>query len=194
MAIENALLMERARDSLKGRWRLAVGGSFLYIFITTIVGSPRKLGSIFSFLINGPMLLGLSVFSLSLSRRQETTVSQLFVGFNEFKRAFSAYFFMMLSIILWSLLLIIPGIIAALSYSQTFYILAEDKSVSARDAIKKSKEMMRGNKKKLFFLSLRFLGWFLLGILTLGIGFLWLMPYFQVTMALFYDDISGKLK
>jgi uncharacterized membrane protein len=87
------------------------------------------------------------------------------------------------------LLLIIPGIMAGLSYSQTFYILSEDPSIGAMDAIRKSKEMMYGNRWKLFCLGLRFIGWLLLCILTLGIGFIWLAPYMAVSMAKFYDDL-----
>ncbi|HEY4503050.1 MAG TPA: DUF975 family protein [Candidatus Paceibacterota bacterium] len=192
MKTENAVLMRNAREALTGKWGLAVGGYFIYMAVTILVGAPDDIGPFLSLLIDGPMLIGLSVFSLALSRRQEASISQLFVGFNDFLRALSAYLLMILFILLWALLLIVPGIIAALSYSQTFFILAEDKSIGARDAIRKSKAMMNGNKKKLFFLSLRFFGWFLLCILTLGIGFLWFLPYIQVTMAMFYDDISGR--
>ena len=162
------------------------------MLVKVVAGAPRKLGGLLGFVIGGPMVLGLSTFSLAFSRRQEASVSQLFGGFNEFGRAFVAYFLMVLFIILWALLLIIPGIIAALSYSQTFFILAEDKVISGGDALKKSKAMMMGNKKKLFYLCWRFFGWFLLSLLTCGIGFLWLVPYMQITMAKFYDDVSGK--
>ncbi|MCE9548877.1 DUF975 family protein [Candidatus Nomurabacteria bacterium] len=192
MPIDNVLLMKEARETLKGKWGLAVGGSFLYLAITIIVGAPDDVGPILGLLIDGPMLLGLSVFSLALARKQEASISQLFLGFNDFVRTFAAYLFMGVFTLLWLLLLIVPGIIAAYSYSQTFFILAEDKSISARNAIKKSKAMMKGNKKRLFFLSLRFLGWLILCIPTLGIGLLWLMPYFHVTMAMFYDSVSGK--
>jgi uncharacterized membrane protein len=89
------------------------------------------------------------------------------------------------------LLLIIPGLIAAYSYSMTFYILADNKSMGALEAIKKSKEMMNGNKWKLFRLSFRFFWWMLLSIVTLGIGLLWLIPYMSVSFATFYDDIKN---
>ncbi len=189
---DNVLLMKEARETLAGRWGLAVGFCFLYVLVLMVVRAPHKIGPLIGLIIGGPMLFGLSTFSLAFSRRQEASVSQLFVGFNEFGRPLVAYLLMVLFILLWSLLLIIPGIIAALSYSQTFFILAEDKTISGGDAIKKSKMMMQGNKKKLFFLMLRFFGWFLLSILTFGIGFLWLVPYVQITTAKFYDDISGK--
>jgi uncharacterized membrane protein len=90
------------------------------------------------------------------------------------------------------LLLIVPGIIAALSYSMTYFIIAENDSIGSLEAITKSKEMMRGNKWKLFCLCCRFLGWILLCILTIGIGFLWLYPYMMVSFAKFYDDIKRQ--
>jgi uncharacterized membrane protein len=70
--------------------------------------------------------------------------------------------------------------------------LADDNSIKAMEAIDKSKKMMDGYKWKYFCLGLRFLGWALLCILTLGIGFLWLMPYMQVSMAKFYDDVKAN--
>jgi uncharacterized membrane protein len=138
------------------------------------------------------MVLGISIFSLSISRNQEARLEQIFDGFNNFGTALGAYLLMILFIILWMLLLIIPGIIAALSYSMTFYILADDKTIPAMDAIDKSKAMMDGYKWKLFCMGLRFFLLALLCILTLGIGFLWLFPYMQVSAAKFYDDIKGN--
>lgn len=190
MATENVVLMREARETLKGKWGLAVGVFFLYMVITIVVGSPDDIGPVLQLLIDGPLLLGIAIFSLAFSRGQVATISQLFDGFKDFLRAFVAYILMCLFILLWALLLIVPGVIAALAYSQIFFILAEDKSISAGDALKKSKAMMYGHKKKLFFLGLRFLGWFVLSVLTFGIGFLWILPYFEVTRAKFYDDIS----
>lgn len=192
MAMDNALLMKQAREALDGKWGIAVGGCFLYMVVTAVVGAPDDIGPALGFLISGPMMLGLSVFSLALARKQEASIHQLFVGFNDFVRNFVAYLLMALFILLWAILLIVPGIIAALSYSQTFFILAEDKTIGARDALRKSKAMMEGHKKELFFLGLNFLGWLVLSILTLGVGFLWFVPYIQVTMALFYDKVSQK--
>jgi len=99
---------------------------------------------------------------------------------------------MLIFILLWTLLLIVPGIIAAISYSMTFYIIADDNSIAAKEAIDKSKKMMDGYKWKFFCIGLRFFGLALLCVLTLGIGFLWLFPYIQVTVAKFYDDIKAN--
>lgn len=189
---ENKILMQKAREALDGKWSLAVGFWFIYAFITSVAGEVDDLGPILQALISGPLLLGVSIFSLAIARKQEAKITQLFEGFQDFLRTLIAYLLMGLYIFLWTLLLIVPGVIAALAYSQTFFILAEDRSISASDALRKSKAMMMGHKKKLFYLFCRFIGWFLLSIATLGIGFLWSFPYFYTTMAKFYDEVSKK--
>jgi uncharacterized membrane protein len=190
MKTENVVLMKMALESLKGKWGLAIGTFVVYMLIICVPQIIPILGPIAILIITGPMVLGLTIFFLSISRNQEAKLEQIFEGFNNFGIALGTYLLMVLFIILWMLLLIIPGIIAALSYSMTFYILADDNSIGAMDAIDKSKKMMFGYKWKLFCLGLRFLGWALLCILTLGIGFLWLIPYMQVSCCKFYDDIK----
>lgn len=190
METKNAVLMMRARESLSGKWGLALGGGLVYLIIVVGLGSFEYFGSIISLVITGPLSLGLAKFMLAISRKQEATVSQIFDGFDQFGLALKTYLLMVLYVVLWSFLLIIPGIIAAIAYSQSFYLLAEGKTVSAQETLRKSKEMMVGYKWKYFCLGLRFVGWFILSILTLGIGFLWFFPYVQVSMAKFYEDIS----
>ncbi|MFA5888772.1 MAG: DUF975 family protein [Candidatus Paceibacterota bacterium] len=192
MKIENSLLMRQAREALAGKWGLAVGTMFVYVLIGSAIQYIPKAGPILFLLISGPMTLGLVIFSLSLSRNQNPRFEQIFEGFKRFGVSLAAYLLVMLFTLLWTLLLIIPGIIAALSYSMTFYILVDDASVGAREAIKRSKKMMMGNKWKLFCLGLRFIGWMLLCIPTLGIGFFWLIPYIQISNAKFYDDIKNS--
>lgn len=94
--------------------------------------------------------------------------------------------------LLWSLLLIIPGIVKACSYAMTPYILYDNPKLQGNAAIELSMRMMRGHKMKLCVLYLSFIGWFLLCILTLGIGFLWLKPYVQASKAAFYEDVKEE--
>lgn len=190
MSTENVILTRRALDSLKGKWGLAIGTFLIYSLTTGAAGSIRPPGSIIALLIAGPFALGAATFSLSLSRGKEARLEQLFEGFSRFATALWAYLVMIVYILLWTLLLIVPGIIAALSYSMTFYILSDDPSIKAEDALRKSKMMMEGYKLKLFYLGLRFFLLALLCILSLGIGFLWLIPFVHITMAKFYDDIK----
>ncbi|MCX6787275.1 MAG: DUF975 family protein [Candidatus Kaiserbacteria bacterium] len=192
--IKNAVLMKQARESLAGKWGLAVGTFAVYLLIIAVVSSLRGYGSIVSLVISGPFAFGIASFALAISRNKEARLEQLFEGFKRFGRSLATNLLMILFILLWALLLIVPGIIAAISYSQTFFILADDETIGARDAIKKSKKMMYGYKWKYFCLGLRFIGWGLLSILTLGIGFLWLFPYVQVSMAKFHDAIKGSNK
>jgi len=193
MKTTNSTLTQMARESLDGKWGLAVLGTFVYFIVlmgVQLLAEIDPLLMIVTLIISGPIALGFIIFSLNISRYNDPKVENIFEGFQNFKSAVGAYLLMLLFIFLWMLLLIIPGIIAAFSYSMTFYILADDPSISPMDAIDKSKAMMKGNKWKYFLLNLRFLGWALLCLLTFGIGFLWLMPYIQVSIAKFYDDIK----
>lgn len=192
MNTENKVLMQMARESLKGKWGVAIGGFALYGLVTIIIQIIPIVGGLALFIISGPLILGLMFFSLSLSRGQEVRVKQIFDGFDNFVKALVTYLLMILYIFLWSLLLIIPGIIAGLSYSMVFFILSDNKDMKPKDVLRKSKEMMNGYKWKFFCLQLRFIGWGILSILTLGIGFLWLVPYMQVSFAKFYDDLKNK--
>ena len=191
MMKENKELMAEARASLSGNWGLAIATFLVYGIIISIFQVIPTVGSVLALFIAGPMLVGVSMFSLSLSRGESARLEQIFEGFKNYGTVLGAYLLMVLFIFLWMLLLIIPGIIAAIAYSQTFYILAEDDTIGSMDALKKSKEMMDGYKWKYFCLGLRFIGWALLCILTLGIGFLWLSPYIQISYAKFYEDIKA---
>ena len=193
MRKDNVVLMQMARESLKGKWSIAIPTFLIYIIITAslqVIGEIFPLATLISLIISGPIALGIAIFSLNIARDKELKVEQLFEGFENFWTSVGAYILMLIFILLWSILLIIPGIIAAISYSMTFLIIAEDESIDAIGALKKSKEIMYGHKWKYFCLMLRFIGWALICILTFGIGFILLLPYIQVTTVKFYEDIQ----
>ncbi len=197
MNTDNLTLMRASREALRGKWGMAILTFFIYALLTTTSGTMRTHGSYLTIsstltlIIGGPLALGAAIFSLSIARGKEARLEEIFQGFNNFGTALVTYLLLLLYIFLWTLLIIVPGIIAALGYSLTFYILADDPNIKPQDALKKSKSMMDGYKEKLFYLWLRFLLLAILCILTLGIGFLWLIPYVHVTMAKFYDDVRG---
>lgn len=91
---------------------------------------------------------------------------------------------------LWSLLFIIPGIIAALSYSQSMFIMADNKNIDPLDAISESKRLMQGHKAEYFVLQLSFIGWVLLSSITFGIALIWAIPYMQITYAMYFDELK----
>ena len=197
MNTDNLTLMRASREALRGKWGMAILTFFIYTLLTTTSGTLRSQGSFLTIsstltlIIGGPLALGAAIFSLSIARGKEGRLEELFQGFNNFATALVTYLLLLLYVLLWTLLLIVPGIIAALGYSMTFYILADDPAIKPQDALKKSKSMMDGHKEKLFYLCLRFLLLAILCIFTLGIGFLWLIPYVHVTMAKFYEDVKG---
>lgn len=194
MKRENAVLRENARASLDGKWGLAIGTFVVYILILVGISFLQEIHPILSLgsiIVAGPFGVGVAIFSLSIARNEEAALPQIFEGFQNFTTALFANLLMILFIFLWTLLLIIPGIIAAFSYAMTYYIIADNPDIGPMEAIDKSKEMMDGHKMDYFMLSLWFFGLALLCILTLGIGFFWLMPYMSVTIANFYNDIKG---
>jgi uncharacterized membrane protein len=182
MATANSELMRAARADLTGQWGMAILAFAIYWAISSL-GGPVVL------IFGGPMMIGLALFSLNLSKSKTAELSLIFDGFKKFGQGFLAYLLITVYVFLWALLLIIPGIIAALSYSQVFYIMVEEE-IDATEAMKKSKDLMNGYKWKYFCLNFRFFGWMLLAVLTLGIGFLWLIPYMNVSYAKFYEDIK----
>lgn len=143
------------------------------------------------FILTLPLTFGFDMFFLSISRKENVSVSKLFVGFknNQYFRVLGTMLLQTLYIILWAVLFIIPAFIKGIAYSQTLYVLRDNPEFSPNQAIKKSQELMKGHKWEYFVLMLSFIGWGLLALITCGIGFLWLVPYMQTTYALFYQKL-----
>lgn len=135
--------------------------------------------------------VGYADFNLALVEQRDARIEMLFGHFSNFKTAFCTRFLKWLYILLWSLLFVIPGVIASYSYAMTAYILAEDPELSASEAIARSKELMRGNRWRLFCLQFSFIGWDILCSLTMGIGNLFLSPYRAAAEAAFYRDLTS---
>ena len=163
--ISNQTLMTQALNSLKGKWGIAIGAWLVFFILTEFQmgwewqgdgGGDYKVGlKIIGLIIGGPLSLGYTTLILLISINQKPDFVILFSGFKRFGTSLAAYLLMCIFIILWTLLLIIPGIIAYFRYSQTWFILSEDENIGSLEAISKSKEMMVGNKWKLFCLYCR---------------------------------------
>ena len=151
---ENKILMISARESLSGNWGLTAGAFFLYFFILTCIGIIPIIGFVTN-IISGAFNLGIAGFYLKISRREKAKISDIFKGFENFGTSIGMYLLSGIFVLLWSILLIIPGFIAALSYSQIYFIVNDDPTTGAFEAIKKSKRIMKGNKWKLFCLHRR---------------------------------------
>ncbi|OGX80044.1 hypothetical protein A6395_03625 [Exiguobacterium sp. SH31] len=160
--------------------------------VPTTTESLLTLLSLILTILIAPLTVGWSWLVLAVSRGDKPAVSKLFEPFQTgYVKHVLAPFFVGLFIFLWALLLVIPGIVKAFSYSLTNYILRDQPELSALEAITESRRMMDGHKMDAFKLVLSFIGWFFVGVLTLGIGFLYVYPYFSTTYAAFYDSLRG---
>ncbi|SRR6056297_295839 len=115
-------------------------------------------------------------------------------GFGEGRYAniFKTMLLRSIYIFLWTLLLIIPGIVKAYAYRMVPYILAENPDMSSEKAIQLSNEMTMGEKLEIFVLDLSFIGWFILGALFFGIGIFFVQPYYDATNAELYMKLREK--
>ena len=160
-----------------------------------VVAAPFLLAMLcVSFSLGCIIDIGYSHFNLRLIDNEESSFNDLFAYFPRWKTAVASGFLRSLYIFLWSLLFVIPGIVASLSYAVTSYIIAENDEISAGEALEESKELMRGNRWKLFCLHFSFIGWILLSLLTLGIGLLFLVPYMQMAQTEFYENLKNQIE
>lgn len=162
-----------------------LGGAALIMIIALVM-------AVVYFVLGSVVGVGYCQFNLDLvDQKKEPQVNTLVHYFRNWKTTVAAKLLETLYVFLWSLLFVIPGIMAGYSYAMTGYILAEHPDLTASEAIEQSKQMMYGNRWRLFCLQLSFIGWDILCALTLGIGNLWLTPYKQAAEAAFYREISG---
>lgn len=147
-----------------------------------------------SIIIGGAVDLGIKQYNMRLIMGfPQQPFKTLFERMQIFGKALLLQLYMALFIFLWSLLLVIPGIIAAYRYAMAPYLMAADPSLGVKEAVDLSKQMMKGNKARLFGLHLSFIGWAILTIFTCGIGTLFLRPYTAAAEAAFYLDLAGHL-
>ena len=164
-----------------------------YISMQAKASGSAGLFSLASIFLIMPLAIGFANALLKLLRTGDNALTE-----NMFKIATKNYwhkvwggFLMGLFIALWSLLLIIPGIVKAFSYAMTPFILEENPELGANDAIDRSRAMMKGHKFDLFWLLLSFIGWYLLCIITFGLASLWVTPYMSTAIAAFYEDVKA---
>ena len=145
-------------------------------------------------ILGGVVQLGYTQYLLKQQDREIGNTKDLFSQFDRFGQGFLQLFLRNLFVFLWSLLLIIPGIIKSFSYAMTPFIMADNPNMTAKEAIDTSKRLMEGHKWELFCLNFSFIGWILLSILTLGIGTIFLNPYMNAAYAVFYrEKIAPKM-
>ena len=196
---------------LKGRWTIPVIASIIYYAVYGILNAPevynkikgqtefitslstgylRDLSMIIEFCIIFIIAYAQVNLHLKMSRSPEkVNFGDLLEGFTKWSRAIVAGLWESLWTFIWMLLFIIPGFVKHYSYCMTKYVALEYPNISVFKAMRVSIEITRDHKMDVFMTDISFIGWFLLGCITGGIGFLWIEPYYIQTMTNVYHAL-----
>ncbi|OTA25620.1 hypothetical protein B9G54_07325 [Alloscardovia macacae] len=204
--LDRSLLKAEAKASLEGKWGSAVLLTLLYMLVTGVVMVPSILALVASdsgrgLPFTGDVAISLAGVVLTLiflhvfDGTDRSFGQELASPFTNGKAAPTLINWLMTVVFtfLWTLLLIIPGIIARYSYALSYYLTddwaSQGYKVTGAEAVTASKQMMRGHKWELFVLDLSFLGWYLLVAITFGLASFYVTPYHLATRAAFYRGI-----
>ena len=194
--ITNRELVENTKPILKDSYVQVFLCLILASILPQIIASPAPQNPILNIIVvclSGYIQLGIAVFCLDVYNKGEGDFTTIFSRFNGIK---PILFILILSIavFLGFILLIIPGIILALMYSQVFFILADDPDIGVIEAFNLSEKMMRNNKWQLFMLNLEAILYFIAGVFTLFIWWVWLLPRYSIAYAGFYEELKKEYK
>lgn len=188
--IDRAELKARARQMMSGNMGMLIVCMVIVGALAGVCSAIPYIGPVLGICVLGPLSLGEAYIYLNLTRGYEPDVNVLFSGFQRFTDTLVLTILMRIFIFLWSLLLFVPGVIKAISYSQAYYILAEHPEMSGKEALDASIEMMDGHKMDYFVLLLSFIPWILLCTITCGLAVLYVYPYMDATLVNFYQAIK----
>lgn len=222
MKLTTSEYKEIAREALRGNWFKAVASMLLaaclgafctsaffillffagmglsirffeslpYYFLWLLMGGIVL--AVFYFFVGGAVRFGYINFNLALLDKRPARLRMVVGRFPQLWKAVYMKVRLFFYELAFSLFLIVPGIVAAHTYAMVPYILEEKQDFSVGKAMRMSKKIMKGHRWQLFKLRFHFLGWYLFGILTVGVGFLYVLPYAKLTEAVFYNEISGR--
>jgi uncharacterized membrane protein len=208
----NSEIRQESLAFMKGNWGSGIvvtlayllpifAGSFVTTSVGELIGEPiggsvgEILGILVTIFVAYPLTFSLIKIFLGYVRgEQQLRVEGIFSSFKSsgYGKSIGLYLLISIYTFLWTLLLIVPGIIKSLSYALAPYILAENPELTANQAIDESQKMMQGHKMDLFLMILGYTGFAFLSILALGIPLLWLYPYYQVVFARFYEEVKAN--
>lgn len=167
MLKENSQLRAEARQALQGKWPMAAVAALIYSIVAGGLSAIPFIGGLCSLFIGLPVAYGIAIVMFGVFKGKDVDFGVLFEGFQDYSRIFVTKLLQGIYTALWSLLLVVPGVIKYYSYAMTDYILKEEPEMKNNAAIEKSMAMMENNKMKLFLLDLSFIGWALLVSLLL---------------------------
>ena len=196
----NATIRQEALATMRGKYLAGIVIMIVYGILGSLIGSfsafsPDEavgfslitlLAAIF---LGLPLQLGFIMIWLNTARNNtHPELKELFGAFNRRRYTGAVGTLLLVEIFtaLWTLLLIVPGIIKSMSYAMTPFLIAEEPELGCNEAIEKSMRLMKGHRWQLFKMYLGMIGWMLLGMLTFCIAWLWIIPYYQTVFAKFY--------
>ena len=193
-------LKNEALATLRGKWTQPVLAALIVMLVScfsqggnyTQSSAFLTVGFLVALLVSLNLSYGFEVAMLRFRRGREDSVNEMLAaGFKEdYGRVLGISLLRAVFICLWMLLLIVPGIIKAYSYAMTNLIAEDNPELGPKECIDRSQAMMDGHKMELFLLDLSYIGWILLGILSLGIGLLWISPWMQMAHVRFYEELK----
>lgn len=196
--MDRVSMKEHAKKQIEGKIFTLLAIYIIIFAASSIISfALGPVSGIATLLVAGPIALAQAFIYLGITKKSRMPkIEDLLVGFkgDNFLRALIAYIRYEVFVFLWSLLFIVPGIIKSISYSQMFYLMADDEKLEAGVAQRKSMEIMEGHKWEYFVLQLSFIPWHLLGIITFGIAYVWIVPYIETTMAEFHVRLVNNNK
>ena len=192
--MDRAELKARAREQLGGGifrnpWMVGLAVCLLISLMqSAAAGIVPGIGLL---LVSGPLQYGMAYIFLKQARdHQPMQLGDMFRGFqDDFGGTFLIGLMAGIFTFLWSLLLVVPGIVKSYAYSMAYYIKLDHPDYNWKSCLDESQRMMRGHKWEKFVLDLSFLGWMIVGSLCLGVGTLWVTPYMTATEAQFYEYV-----
>lgn len=204
-SMNNREIQEFAWNAMSGRW--LYGALTLILFLAVVMGlsSPQFLMEEDSTLYKAwevictpftwVLWIGLVACYLDLALKAKPSYARLFLGYRGieyFLKIVMTEVLQYIMLVLWFLLLIVPGIMKSYSYTMTELILVEHPEYTPLQAITASKEMMYGHRWEFFCLQARFWAWWLLCSFTFGIAALWVYPYYMTAKSKFYLKLKER--
>ncbi len=136
--------------------------------------------------------LGYLDYNLALLDRRQVKEGVLFGASTIWWNSVLLYLVRLVRVLIGSIFLLIPGVIIYYNYAMAPFLLEERKSMSVAEALRMSRIKMKGHRWEFFCLRISFLGWKILGFLTLGIAFFWINPYYSLSETVFFNECSGR--
>ena len=209
----NSLIRQETLAAMRGKWLNGAAVLVIYVLLMMILSVVMRVdlgdfqisqfilvqvtSMLVAVVVGYPLQLGFyKTFLTAMRTNSKPRVKELFSGLTRryHKSAMGTILLMQIYTVLWTLLLIVPGIIKSIEYAMTPFIVADEPELGCNEAIEKSMRLMEGHRWQLFKMWLGMIGWLLLGAITLGLAYLWIIPYYQAVFAKFYLELKEQVE